>query len=267
MTLVATVLAASSSLAYVAPIAVRGLPSSRISGASLFGDFGDAWEEFEYAKTLRSDMKYLEALRESGRTAMLSSPALAALAELDEALPSSSPASNCVIDEDDMTWTITAQMPGVKPDDFQVALDGRTLTVSGETTVVEGRTKVITTIERLIILPTRAIVREPLAPTYEEGKMSLTLPKASPAVAHQPAPTPEVVPSEAAVLAASTPRVKRWLNAVTGSFRKQRTSVDKMDAGAASVDASGAGAPDGLNFFFDPLYGPIVMETFESFGI
>jgi HSP20 family protein len=88
--------------------------------------------------------------------------------------------------ETDDAYVVKAEMPGVKPDDAEVTLDGRTLVIRGKygeerDDEREGRWIVRErrsgTYARAITLP-GAIDPEKITTSFEDGELKLTLPKA-----------------------------------------------------------------------------------------
>jgi HSP20 family protein len=91
------------------------------------------------------------------------------------------------VDETDNAYTVTTAMPGVNPEHIQVKLEGNTLFIHGEipqqTVQREGqrslmRERTYGTFSRRIQLP-QPVNREAVEASYENGVLTLTLPKSN----------------------------------------------------------------------------------------
>lgn len=89
------------------------------------------------------------------------------------------------VDENDNAYTVTTEMPGVKPENIHVKLDGDYLMIEGEIpaqeTTEEGtrslmRERRYGRFTRSIRLPL-AVESDKVEATYEDGVLKLTLPK------------------------------------------------------------------------------------------
>ncbi len=89
------------------------------------------------------------------------------------------------IDEDDTSYVVTTEMPGVKPENIQVRLDGDVLSIEGEipeqiTEQKGGRTilkeRRYGKFSRRVRLP-QMVDPEKVEASYEDGVLKLTLPK------------------------------------------------------------------------------------------
>ncbi len=97
------------------------------------------------------------------------------------------------VDETDSTYTVTTELPGVKPENIHVKLDGDYLMIEGEIPTEETQEEGTRSLmrERRYGRFTRSI-RLPLAvdsdkveATYEDGLLKLTLPKSETAQPRQ----------------------------------------------------------------------------------
>lgn len=89
------------------------------------------------------------------------------------------------MDEDDNAYTVTTELPGVKPENIQVRVDGDMLTIEGEIPEEVTEKKGARTImkerrygkfSRRIRLP-QAVNRDKVEASYQDGVLKLTLPK------------------------------------------------------------------------------------------
>jgi HSP20 family protein len=91
------------------------------------------------------------------------------------------------IRETDDALTIEAELPGIKPDDIDVTIDGRTLAIRAKTTKEQERKdesgrylvreRRATNYFRVIMLPLE-VDTESVQSTFEDGELKVTLPKA-----------------------------------------------------------------------------------------
>ncbi len=104
----------------------------------------------------------------------------------EEGFQSGSLALQLDIDEDDKAYTVRSNMPGLKPEDIRVRHEGEYLLIEGEThedTQTGGDKKPLVRERRFgrysrrIHLPEHIDVEHAEA-TYEQGVLTLTLPKA-----------------------------------------------------------------------------------------
>ncbi|HET7027795.1 MAG TPA: Hsp20/alpha crystallin family protein [Candidatus Limnocylindrales bacterium] len=90
--------------------------------------------------------------------------------------------------ETDDSFVVEAEMPGVKPDDTEVTLDGRTLVIRGqygEETETDGekgrylmRERRSGTYARAITLPAE-VDADKVSSSFQDGELTVTLPKAA----------------------------------------------------------------------------------------
>lgn len=245
--------------------------------ARMLCDFGDVWDDLEMQSTLTSDVLYVDRLRKAGRSALLSTPALSALAARDQHKLNRATgwaSIGLAVAEKEMEYTITAKFPGVQARDLQVSLDvdGRVLTITGESETVEGNIKVITTVDRSTLLPGDAIAAERLV-TMEDGKATITLPKAaallSPEAEHEDVlesrayDNPVAASSESEPRAATRPRAAGWIGRL---FKGRRTrdvvakDVLSSSASDSMQPATSTTAAGDMRVFFDPVYGACFLE-------
>lgn len=99
--------------------------------------------------------------------------------QLSPAAPDWQPALD-VYDDDDKV-TVLLEVPGMKKDDFDLSLDDGVLTISGQRTTEPsealGREREFGSFSRSITLPTPVKTQE-VAADYQDGLLSVTLPKA-----------------------------------------------------------------------------------------
>ena len=90
------------------------------------------------------------------------------------------------VTEDEQTYVVHASLPGIKPEDVQITLQGDTLSIRGEATEEKeekkGKTYLLrerrqTSYARSITLP-RPVDVDRAATQFEHGVLTLTLPKA-----------------------------------------------------------------------------------------
>jgi len=87
---------------------------------------------------------------------------------------------------------VTVSLPGIKPEDVDITLTGRTLVISGELRADEKvereqyvyRERRVGTFSRQLVLPVR-VVGEKAEATFENGLLRLAIPKAEESKPHQ----------------------------------------------------------------------------------
>ncbi|MDR3155104.1 MAG: Hsp20/alpha crystallin family protein [Deltaproteobacteria bacterium] len=96
------------------------------------------------------------------------------------------------VSEDEDSLTLTAELPGVKVEDLEITIKGETLTLKGEKKIPDRpkeanffrKERVEGTFSRSLTLPVRVAI-DKAAASVKNGILTVALPKAAEAKAHQ----------------------------------------------------------------------------------